>query len=554
MKLLNNIYNKLRDNQKEIIDKCLKIKSGGLNLSMGYGKTIISLYISLILSKKEEKILIICSKTLIYTWINEIDKFFGKEIKYIILHKDYIKKINEFKLDDNIKIIITTPEVTSKYYKKLNIENKFVYYTIENTIFDSYSLCNYRKIDEPYSDSNEEFDILYSIKWGVLIVDEVQNYTNILTRKCRSIISICANYRWCLSGTLFSEPKIERILGYYLLINHNTFPRNLIEAKNLVIKDKESKYKGINETLITSDKIILDIKVNEKILINKLREEEEKIYIYMKSILKTIQSNVINYKAIGDIDNFRKFNAFKLSLLTYLRQFLVNPLLPLANTYLNISNLKEKNELAEIIMKNFSDFNIKNYLENEDNIISSRLELILFNINKNKDKKIIIFTCYRDNLDLLKYLIENKLNIETLSINSNMNINKRNNILEKFKKDNNILLLTYKLGSEGLNLQCADIVMLLDFEWSSNQTNQAIARVVRSGQIKKEIDIYYYISNLAIEKALFQKQKEKLLMLEELKTGVIFMKLKKIKVNDIINLITSEENIEQFYNVKNFKV
>ena len=68
---------KLTVHQLEVLDECLKKGSGGLSLPMGFGKTLISLVLTLQQQEKigtPEPILVICSKTLIESWIFEIKK------------------------------------------------------------------------------------------------------------------------------------------------------------------------------------------------------------------------------------------------------------------------------------------------------------------------------------------------------------------------------------------------------------------------------------------------------------------------------------------------
>lgn len=129
----------LFDHQKEVIDEALKRKDfsyiNGLYLSlpMGYGKTIIGL--SLILDdtgnetiggSSKQKSLIVCSKTLLFSWKTEIEKFFGNSVDYEIFHPDYIKNVEEWVPSTTTKIILTTPEVVNKSYVIGKIADKFI--------------------------------------------------------------------------------------------------------------------------------------------------------------------------------------------------------------------------------------------------------------------------------------------------------------------------------------------------------------------------------------------------------------------------------------------
>jgi SNF2 family DNA or RNA helicase len=129
-----------------------------------------------------------------------------------------------------------------------------------------------------------------------------------------------------------------------------------------------------------------------------------------------------------------------------------------------------------------------------------------------------------------------------------MSTTKRAKVLEDFNKpsDNgmgHILLLTYELGCEGLNLQVSNTVLLLDFYWNDAQTQQAIARVLRFGQMADTVNIYMFTANTAIESAMFEKHDLKLMIIDELSKGAAKTKLKKIKVEDIIRIIQQEDNL-----------
>jgi superfamily II DNA or RNA helicase len=207
----------LKDFQINILNECLEKNSGGLSLTMGSGKTLISIILALEIIKTNLKpILVIVSKTLIESWNSEIKKFFGEELNYQIFHSEYVKKIDNYTINPDIILFITTPEVLSKYYKKERIDNYFIYNTIVNEgRFNQHFIKNYNYPTVPYSNINIGGSILYSTEWGCILVDEVQNHTKISTIKCQSIASLCSNNRWALSGTLFNEPSIERILGYF---------------------------------------------------------------------------------------------------------------------------------------------------------------------------------------------------------------------------------------------------------------------------------------------------------------------------------------------------
>lgn len=534
----------LTEFQMNIFDECIKKSSGGLSLTMGSGKTFVSLVLALEQTRENKKpILVIASKTLIESWVFEIKKFFKDKFKYVVLHSNYIKKFNEFTLEDDIKLVLTTPDVITKFYKQEHVSDYFIRQTIVNEgRFNQHFVNVYNYPEKPYSTIKFGGAILYSIEWGCLIVDEVQNFTKISSLRCQGIGSICAVNRWALSGTMFSEPTTERILGYYVIINDKSFPRTL-PATELYISS--SYFKGFRSSLVCrkTNPSFIKPKVNQVIISHKLSDEEQKLYMSMKTIIKVVKSKINQYKSWDDRENTRKFSTYLLAMICYLRQCLVCSLIPIANIAIDMSDFQNKSELSKLLMEEINKLNLTQWLNDVESVKSTRIKEALTLVDKHKNENIVIFTCFRTCVDILKTFIPDERKVYTIS--STMTSKKRASVLEEFKKVNktgNILLLTYDIGSTGLNLQISNVVILLDFFYNEAASAQAVARVLRYGQEAKEVFIYYMTSNTAIEKALFEKQDVKLQIINELENGSQKTKIKRMNVNDIVNIIQKEDN------------
>ena len=543
----------LSDFQKEILNECLVKKSGGLSLTMGSGKTIISIVLALEQTKiTKQPILIVVSKTLVESWVSEIKKFFNDSLKYIVFHSNYIKSMNDYVFDENINLIITTPEVLSKYYKLENIEDKFIKKEIINQgRFNQHVINVYNIPLQPYTLNKLGGSFLYSTIWGCLIVDEVQNFTKVSTLKCQSIASLCAKNRWALSGTMFNEPNPERILGYYLIINDQKFPRTVPYATALI---RSTLFQGFNSSLVCrkENPSFIKPKINQRIVAHNLSAEEEKLYMTMKVIMMTVNKKVKEYKMIGDDTNARRFGTYLLAMICYLRQCVICSIIPIATVAIDMTDFQNKSSLSDMLSKEIKLQNLDKWFEDIESVKSSRFRETLKIINSHKNENIVIFSCFRTVIDIFRTFLPSDRKIFTIS--STMTTKKRAQILEKFSEISenglgHILLLTYDIGSEGLNLQVANTVILLDYYWNDGKTSQSVARVLRYGQKSKEVNIYYLTSNTAIEKAIFEKQNVKLQMINELETGRVQTTIKRIQVKDIINIINNEHNINAIHNI-----
>src|SRR5207244_5272519 len=94
----------------------------------------------------------------------------------------------------------------------------------------------------------------------------------------------------------------------------------------------------------------------------------------------------------------------------------------------------------------------------------------------------------------------------------NMSSDERNRTLLQFRTGNvNILLITLMAGGVGLNLNCANHVVLLDSWWNKSVENQAIDRVHRIGQTK-QVYVYKLLVKNTIEEWISDMKDEKALI------------------------------------------
>jgi len=217
----------LNDFQLEILEEMKSRRfGGGLSLPMGSGKTFISL--SFCINKTS---LFVMSKTLVSVWIQEIEKFFPNEPYYVLTTTD--------KPIPNVKWILTTPDTLVSWFKKENVESLFCEM--------DRSIKHYMPVTSPYSLNQA---CIYAKTFDVMIIDEIQQYTNIETSRCLAICTIYTKCRWGLSGTMFTEPNVKRLLGYYLMLNIKDFPRNL---PGCITRVQHPNFKGVKQTIVSRD-------------------------------------------------------------------------------------------------------------------------------------------------------------------------------------------------------------------------------------------------------------------------------------------------------------
>jgi len=131
-------------------------------------------------------------------------------------------------------------------------------------------------------------------------------------------------------------------------------------------------------------------------------------------------------------------------------------------------------------------------------------------LEKRIDDRVIIFCSFSVILHYFRDVAPDFCNgREIFMLESSMSCDKRTKEISRFKNSKNgVLLLSYQIGTEGLNLQCANVGIMLDTWWNESKTKQSVARMFRYGQ-KKDVHIYMLLSNTMFERTVFQKHRIK---------------------------------------------
>ena len=571
-------YETMNQVQKETTKKCLEKKKCGLSAPLGSGKTLMSLYlVSTSYDESGVPGLVVCAKNLVAGWISEIKKWFGDEdgscsYKYQVLHRDSIKggHIDKFKIDPETRLVLTTPDVVSKAFTAFGIED-LCYFLAQRPedLQEYYRLQRFRrwgmppppmikfypKIQSPHlqtqgTATEEGLGLLYSIPWSCLIVDEIQLYTNIGSKRCMGLGSIYSERRWGLSGTMFTEPVAERVLGFLFILGLGKETMCLPDVRKMLTR---RCFRGLSQYIVECPKIKFAKEGQElhyNIVSHGLTQTEQNLYLSYRDIIASVHKAAERFRQQHDTENARIFGSYLLAMITYLRQLLVCPIIPMTSSAIDFYDVKKKSILSKIMMDEIEKIDgMKDYLSNPNSLVSSRYRKA-FEILGNTKSRTVVFFSFRTCLDVFHALatkdgyVDAKRNVYVIA--ASHNATKRGSILEEFAKDDTgILLLTYDLGAEGLNLQCANQIIIMSYWWNSGKTKQSIGRLWRNGQ-KDDVHAYLLTSNTGIENAILEKQWSKQNMCKQMMKGSLRdMNIAKIKMNDILYILENENgNVE----------
>lgn len=491
------------------------IRGGILSDAPGLGKTLSTLCLCIYTSiKKPENEtgypnLVICPKIVIDEWCNAITKFFGDTYKYLCLKSDNYKNITIEELKQ-YKFVITNYEhinsIMNEYYSDVIEENKKCKKISLRKIIKENKLIN-----------KKGKELIVDINWNRVICDESHRLNNTNSLSFQSLINVISNRRWCLTGTPIRNYEKD-IYHQFLFLGYNNFIGKKRFTYNQYRSDKLYQY------ILKRSYYDTDIEMpefEEKYVYIELTKNENEFYKHINECLKKAFKQFSNgYVSFSNI----------LHLFLRLRQMCVSSF-AMVRQLNKLKKYKTTFDINDIIndTNDINDFIINDVIENEDwykeilNTLvpyefnewvtdkygsaghnSSKITSVV-NILENikNSEKVLIYTCFKTHMDIIKEAIENKINENVLMLNGDYNEHERQEILNIFKnsKNHNIMIINYKLGSEGLNLMESNHVILCENWWCPSVMEQAKHRAYRIGQ-KKKVFIYNIITKNTIEEQI----------------------------------------------------
>ena len=156
---------------------------------------------------------------------------------------------------------------------------------------------------------------------------------------------------------------------------------------------------------------------------------------------------------------------------------------------------------------------------------SSKLDAVVKTLQdvkkKTPDHKSIVFSQFTNFLDIVEWQLR-KTGFNPVKLIGSMSAQRRGAVLREFKEsaEVDVILLSLRAGGEGLNLQCASHVLLLDPWWNPAVELQAIQRAHRIGQTRA-VQAYRFVSEETIEERMLALQEKKRLVFEATISGQV---------------------------------
>ncbi|ORZ00072.1 P-loop containing nucleoside triphosphate hydrolase protein [Absidia repens] len=374
---------------------------------------------------------------------------------------------------------------------------------------------------------------LFDTKWYRIVLDECNKMRNERTKLADAIIKLSATFRWCLTGTPLQNDVSElHPIFKFLRVDLPVAKRHNVEyitglLRKHMIRRKKKQLQNV-----------LALKPKKEIrVVLEFSPPERALYDYLETIL---------YKQLKDDRNIPGLQEDGLgSSLLYLRLKQVcghhllllekfPDLIPTSQNQsteevVNILNSKSTiqwrgadrrdadNELRQVcgIIKDFYDQCDETQIAqpnmqeleklpfiNRSTKVSWLVKFLTEQLEKAPNEKIVVVSQFVDLLAMVSDALKD-IHIEHENYMGDMANYQRKNSLEKFNFGPmcQVLLLSLKAGGVGLNLQCANHMVLLDRWWNPATMEQAIARIHRMNQTK-DTYIYTVIIKDTIEEGL----------------------------------------------------
>lgn len=495
--------------------KVYGLRGGILCLKQGLGKTLCTL--AHILSAPAGKFpsLIVASKTVMYEWKTEgFEKFFPTA-KVLYLHSEFVPKNILDKMNrkfiKSYDIVVTTYDYCISQCKKGKFDQECTEIAESGLHAGKVVAINQRTLFQCDRPDAIGSTIVYTTPWHRIVFDESQKFANHKTQTYKAMMALGGRYMWCLSGTPIRNYDTDiwsqmRVLGYMGVSRATDWSRSGLTLY---------KTHKLTEAVLNMDYQSAEIFIPEKEVHEiqlSLTPKEQEVHDYVKGILRKVFDMMLNklcdYSCV-------------LAIFMRLRQCAIAPWLMTPESKRKHT---EDDGNDEAVVKKFMremECKLGDWVHNKDEagLQSSKINAV-FDVIKNipPGDKVIVFSMFTSLLDLLSDKLENEYpEFRYVTVDGDTTGDERTELLEKFRKKKKVrgLLMTYKVGSEGLNLQSVGSgethVICVEPWWCPSVMNQAVARAHRMGQTQTVHDYRIVVSN-SIEERILEicQQKEEL--------------------------------------------
>nr|WP_284041391.1 SNF2-related protein [Polaribacter sp. Z014] len=542
---------------------------------VGLGKTIeAGMIFKEIDSREELKIsLIVVPSSLTLKWQEEFNIRFEEYFE--------IKKTNQFiKLIDDFENFNTSKSFSEKIIISYHtLRDERVLKKLKNSLFE----VDFLIMDEAHTMRNNDTSTFES---GEVITSIAEHIIFLTATPVQNSLRDLFNILYLLDDDYFRDYEYFQKMVFPNAVIHKTIA--LLRNSNSLESIKQYISANSNENypklLIDTFKIIAELdelkSKNRVELIDKLTKSDHLSFIINRSKKKDV-GRLIPRNAISAIVEISTEEQNYYDAVINFVKFL-NPSTPqgfitimperMASSSMiaSLENFKEVRKSGKLFLKNNDDFDdiqedidmkleALNYLDDvisKGNLIGDKdakfikfLEIIE-ELHTGGLKQIIVFSFFKFTLNYLEKKMIN-LGYQVGKIHGDFSVEERFSKIKDFKNGHFDILLSSEVGSEGLDMQFANVIVNYDLPWNPMRVEQRIGRIDRIGQKFDKLHIFNLCIAGSIEDRIYLKLYQKLNIFED-SIGELEPILgdleKQLNITKLIAL--SQEEIDEVINLK----
>lgn len=333
-------------------------------------------------------------------------------------------------------------------------------------------------------------ELLQTVTWATICLDEAQNIKNAQTRQSQTVRSLHALHRVAMTGTPI-ENRLAELWSIYDFIT----PGYLGSMKGFqdrfatAIEKEHDEERTQNLQQLVKPFMLRRTKKDPNIQLNLPEKNEMKTYINLTPEQGVMYDQAVNQlmQQMNQLQGMKRKGAI-LSALTQLKQICDHPAL------VHTVSPQEEGEEEE------TDWSIDALISR-----SAKLERLVEMVRelRAEGEKCLIFTQYIGMGQIIQKVLSEDMNESVLYLNGSTSKTARDRMIEQFQSpgEPNIFILSLKAGGVGLNLTAANHVFHVDRWWNPAVENQATDRAYRMGQ-QRDVQVHKFISLGTLEERI----------------------------------------------------
>ncbi|MCC3647704.1 MULTISPECIES: DEAD/DEAH box helicase [Bacillaceae] len=412
----------------------------------------------------------------------------GKTIEAGLILKEYmirglVKKV----------LILVPASLVSQWAMELN--SKFFIPAVAQRKSYVWEQCDVVVSSIDTAKRNPHRDIIYSLDYDLIIIDEAHKLKNNKTRNYEFVQNLKKKFCLLLTATPIQN-RISEIFNLVSLLkpghlgNESAFYENYKKDSRSLNDDAHLK-ELVNKVMIRNRRADTGIEWTKR--------HVETIPIEFSQAEREL------YEAVTELRSEENWvGSSQFSVMTLQREACSSR----EAVYFTLQNILKRQEQPSIAFQEQIQYLIKKVEAVQQN---SKAQKALELIQKINDK-VIIFTEYRATQMYLQWFLK-QYGITSVPFRGGFKRGKKDWMRELFQKNAQVLIAT-EAGGEGINLQFCNHIINFDLPWNPMRLEQRIGRIHRLGQ-EKDVMIYNFATKETVEEHIMKLLYEKIHLFEK---------------------------------------